>query len=334
VKRRAALLPALVAVVLVRNAVAAPVTALAFSSNSEVLAAASGRTVALHSPLTGEKLNSLACENERVLALTFQPGGSMLAVGAGMPGEKGSVRLLDWRRQKWLGVIETNSDVVTGVAFSPNGKLLAVASADYSAAVYEIADHNARLVKVFGLTGHSGAVQAIAFSPDAQTLVTASGDRSLKVWSAADGKLVHSFGQHTEAVQALAFRPVPSEWPDAPPMCASGGDDRTVRVWQPTIGRMVRIVRDHEGPVLALVFAPNGQALFSAGREGIVRRIDADSDAVLDECRASSDWIYSLAISPDGRTLATGDWAGVTRCWHVGEKGLTPVKTIVESETR
>src|SRR5436190_12891798 len=97
----------------VRNAVAAPVTALAFSPNGEVLASASGRTLALHSPLTGEKLNSLSCENERAVALAFQPRGALLAVGTGMPGENGSVRLLDWRQQKWLGAIETNSDVVT-----------------------------------------------------------------------------------------------------------------------------------------------------------------------------------------------------------------------------
>jgi len=331
VKQRAALLLALVAALFVRNAAPAPVTALAFSSDGEVLAAASGRTVALLSPITGEKLNSFSCEHQHAVALAFQPNGILLAVGTGIPGEKGGVRFLDWRQPKRLSEITTNSDVVTCVAFSPTGKLIAVASADHSAAVYQVAADDGRLTQVFALDGHSAAVQAIAFSPDAQTLVIASLDRSLKVWSAADGKLIRSFGQHTEAVQALAFRPVTS---DAPPICASGSDDRTVRVWQPTIGRMMRIVRRHEGPVLALVFSPNGRALFSAGQEGIVRRIDADSDAVLDECRASSDWIYSLAISPDGRTLATGDWAGVTRCWHVGEKGLTPVKTTVESETR
>ena len=331
-KQRAALLLALVAALLVRDAIAAPVTALAFSSNGEVLAAASARAVTLHLPLTGEKLNSLSCENERAVALAFQPRGALLAVGTGMPGEKGSVRFLDWRQQKWLAAIETNSDVVTCVAFSPNGKLLAVASADYSAAVYEIADDNARLNKVFGLSGHSGAVQAIAFSPDAQTLVTASVDRSLKVWSAADGRLIRSCGQHADAVQALAFRPVSSHHSDAPQICASSGDDRTVRVWQPTIGRMVRIVRHHEGPVLALAFTPDGRGLFSAGQEGIVRRIDANSDAVLHECRASSDWIYSLAISPDGLTLATGDWAGETRCWKVGEHELTPIKAPLDRD--
>jgi len=84
--------------------------------------------------------------------------------------------------------------------------------------------------------------------------------------------------------------------------------------------------------VSALVFTPDGRGLFSAGEEGIVRRIDANSDAVLNECRASSDWIYSLAISPDGRTLATGDWKGETRLWIVGERELTPFETKPESK--
>jgi WD40 repeat protein len=73
---------------------------------------------------------------------------------------------------------------------------------------------------------------------------------------------------------------------------------------------MVRIVRGHESPILALTFAPDGRSLFSAGHEGIVRQIDADSDAVLSQWQASSDWIHHFALSPDGRYLATGDWAG------------------------
>jgi WD40 repeat protein len=308
------LLPALVAVLLVRDAIAAPVTALAFSSNGEVFAAASGLTVALYSPLTGEKLNSLSCENERLLALAFQPGGSVLAVGTGTPGEKGGVRLLDWRQQKWLGAIAANSDVVTCVAFSPNGKLLATSSADYSATVYEIADDNARLIKVFGLTGHSGAVQAIAFSPDAQTLLTASADRSLKVWSAADGRLIRSFGQHTDSVHALAFRPTSSAKPDAAPICASGSDDRTAACGSRRLAAW-RIVTPRGAVFAGLHSRRTG--LFSAGEEGIVRRIDANSDAVLNECRAVIRLIYSLAISPDGWTLATV--IGKGGAWIVGE---------------
>lgn len=317
---------ALVPLLLALEASAAPVTALAFSPDGSVLADASGRNVTLRSGATGRKTASFSFEGERALALAFQPNGTLLAVGTGTPGEKGGVRLLDWRPQKWLGTLATNSDVVTSVAFSPDGKLLAVASADKSAVVYRVEAGGAKLSQAVALTGHSAAVQAIVFSPDGRMLVTASVDRSLKVWSAAEGKLIRSFGQHTDALQALAFRPLIPDRPDAPPYCASGGDDRTVRVWQPTVGRMVRIIRKHDGPVLALAFAPDGVTFFSAGKEGLIRRIDADSDEILGDWGASIEWVYSLAISPDGRMLACGDWSGVVRRWSILEKEILPLR--------
>jgi WD40 repeat protein len=72
----------------------------------------------------------------------------------------------------------------------------------------------------------------------------------------------------------------------------------------------MRIVRNHQGPVLALAWSPDGRQLFSAGHEGLTRRIDGDSDAVQQEWRSGADWIYALAVSPDGSTLAVGDWSG------------------------
>lgn len=309
----------------ITDAFSAPATSLAFNPDGSVIASASGQHVTLLSAATGDESGSFTFDGERALTVAFQPGGSLLAVGTGIPGEKGGVYMVNWLMGKRAGPLATNADAVTCVAFSPDGKLLAVASADKSAHIFRIETYGAKLVPVFALTGHSAAVQAIAYSPDGQTLVTASVDRSLKVWSAADGKLIRSFGQHTDAVQALAFRPVVQDRPDAPPYCASGGDDRTVRVWQPTVGRMVRIVRRHDGPVLALAFTPDGRSLFSASKEGIIRRIDADSDEVLGEFRGSTDWIYALAISPDGRMLVSGDWAGKVQRWSIGEKEINSI---------
>ena len=285
---------------------AAPVTALAFSRDGATLAAAAGDQVLLRSPVSGAALEAIPCTGMRVATLAFSPDGALLAVGGGTPGETGEVRLLDWQTRKWLGSFSENHDIITGIAFSPEGQRLATACADHSARVHAIENHGQRAIPQLVLTGHSGAVQAVAFSPDGTLLITASMDRSIKVWSATDGKLVRSLGQHTDAIQCLAFRPLTA----GQPQCATAGDDRTVRIWQPVIGRMMRIVRGHQSPIVALAFAPDGRSLFSAGQEGIVRQIDADSDAVLSEWPASTDWIHCLAISPDGRHLATGDWAG------------------------
>jgi WD40 repeat protein len=73
---------------------------------------------------------------------------------------------------------------------------------------------------------------------------------------------------------------------------------------------MVRIVRGFRGPVLALAYAPDGSRLYAAGSEGRIRMIDADSDGILAERQVTREWIHSLAVSPDGRTVAAGDSAG------------------------
>ena len=306
-----------------RCAHAAPVTALAFSPDGSMLAAASGSNVSLHStsPWMKEQ-TTFPCAKDRAVAVAFQPAGALLAIGSGVPGESGAVQLIDWRQKRRLALTSNNTDVITQVAFSPDGKHLATASADKTAAVYRIEESGQTLAPAFALSGHSAAVRSIAFGPDGTTIVTASVDRSLKVWSTIDGSLLRSLGQHTDAVQCLAFRPASPDRAEVPAYCASGGDERAVRVWQPTIGRMVRIVRRHNGPVLALAFTPDGRSLFCAGQEGLIRRIYADSDEVLGEWRASNEWIYSLAISPDGRTLATGDWAGQINRWWIGEGGI------------
>jgi WD40 repeat protein len=147
--------------------------------------------------------------------------------------------------------------------------------------------------------------------------VTASADRSLKVWSAEDGRLRRSFSHHTEAVHAVVFRPRTKAAGESPVQCASASDDATVRIWQPGIGRMVRIVRHHEGPVFALAYTPEGDALYSAGKEGVIRRIDTESDEILGQWKGHNEPVYRIVISPDGKHLASGDWAGKVQLWRI-----------------
>lgn len=289
-----------------------PITALSFSPDGHYLVSTGDRCLSVRSPRDASVRRRVACDLMMIRSLAFSPNGRLLAVGGGEPGVQGEVRLLTWPEGKMVNRLTNHTDLVTQVAFDATGNSLGVASVDRTADVWSCDEHGTT-ARSSMLVGHAGPVLSIGFSSSGQSVVTVSADRSVKVWSRDGGRLQRSLSQHTEAVHALAFRPAAGANEHVPSLCATAGDDHTVRIWQPDIGRMIRIVRQHEGPVFALAWARDGSTLFSAGREGIIRAIDGDSDTLQAQWKAHQDWVYILAVSPDGATLASGDWSGEVR---------------------
>lgn len=231
---------------------------------------------------------SVAVELDHVHAAAFSPDGKLLALAGGAPAREGVVELWSAAADKRLARIVGHADVITDVAWI-DAERFATAGADRMVRLWRVGSEKATAE----LAGHSGSVLCLALSPDGKLLCSGSADQTIRVWDVGSGKPLRSLNNHLGAVYALAYRP--GVEPARPAYLASTGADNTVRIWQPSIGRMVRIIR-RPSAGHALAWERDGSRLIAGSADGTATWIDAESDEVLGQRKASAFRITGLAV--------------------------------------
>jgi len=195
---------------------------------------------------------------------------------------------------------------VCGVAFSPDGRLLATASYDMTARLWDPATGE----HLRTLTGHTGWIRGVAFSPDGRLLATTSDDKTARLWDPATRKRPRTLTGHDDAVWGVAFSP------DGRLLAtASGSDDKTVRLWDPATGKRRRTLTGHTGWIRGVAFSPDGRLLATASFDMTARLWDPATGEHLRTLTGHDDAVWGVAFSPDGRLLATASDDATARLW-------------------
>ena len=316
----------------------------AYSPDGKLLAVASSLGIWLYAAETGEALDLLTMSGAAyVRNVYFSPNGQILL----SRDSNGSAFVWDAVTREYLHRLESDRwgiyrDAVTreylhrlgrggyDIAFSPDGRTVAVASSDAgwgSIHFYDVvtgehlrtiedeqtAERNDRL-NLQGLTtihaGIYGGVGSLSFRPDSKMLASGHSDGNIRFWSVDTGELLKTFAAHASGVEFVAFHP------DGKTLASSGRLDGTLRIWDADTGELLHTLTGHTGWIHSLSFRPDGKTLASTSHDETIRIWDATTGEHLHTLTGHTDAVYSVSFHPNGKTIASVSEDATLRIWN------------------
>ena len=173
---------------------------------------------------------------------------------------------------------------VAAIAYSPDGALLASASADATIKIWDATSGK----PLHTLRGHLAGVSCLAWSPIPSSSFSAAG---------------------------------PITNPTTEYLLATGSDDKTIRLWRitrHTAKPHPTALLSHHNYILCLAFSPKGNILVSGSTDEAVILWSVRSCTPLRILPAHNDPVYGVDFSSDGTLVASCSSDGLIRIWDTG----------------
>ncbi len=216
--------------------------------------------------------------------------------------------------------LDTFSKVLS-VAFSPNGRFLAIGDTNDQIFIWEVTENRPVLRQI--LLSNSHWVRAITFSPDSKMIAIGGEDGKVYLREIETAKQIAVFEGHIDRVRSLTFS-------HDGKFIASSSDDRTVRIWDLNRRQLINVSIQHQDKVRIVVFHPDGKTLISASQDNYIQiwKINSESAQFVRSLtlpipflprpkKNTANLLRAIVINPDGKIIATGNDDGIVRFWNL-----------------
>lgn len=243
-----------------------------------------------------------------------------------------------------IAVLPAANHWVTSLAFSAEGKLLAVGSRE-TVKVYSVADQKLETLlddlkgqvralafstdgsqlavgcyqslQLWDMTSeqpklvreskaHRGYVTGIAYSPDGQRIVSSSDDETAQIQSASDAGMPVALNGHKYSVNAAAWSR------DGQRVATAAGDDTRitkpgeVKVWDAATGQELFSLGDHKRATMTVAFSPDANILASGGLDEKVILTDLETQQAIGSFNGHQRPVNCVLFHPNGQTVISG----------------------------
>lgn len=277
-----------------------------------------GRFVYVWDALTGDVQEVTRLDIDEVTSVSWIRQGTHLAVGT----LKGYVQIWDVEKGQRLRQMVGHSDRASSLSW--NEHILSSGSRDYS-----ILHRDVRVPEPYieRLSVHTGEVCGLRWNLETNQLASGCNGNQLIVWDNLSTRPLHRFNDHTAAVKALAWSPHQRG------LLASGGgsSDRSIRFWNTLTGRNIS-THQTSSQVCNLAWSLNTRELISTHgySDNYVALWKYPQMETVATLTGHAVRVLYLAMSPDGKSIATGAGDETLRLWSINDgtqarENITPL---------
>ncbi len=304
-------------------------------------------TVARGPRLSLEFIRSIPGHNQYVFYVKFSPSGELLASGSA----DNTVRIWNYSTGTELKRIKERYLEIWGIPvdYSPDGHYLVIGSYETLKVLDATKDYEAVASKF----AHKGGIQSLVVTPDSQQVITVGVDGNLSVWDIETLQLIKTVKAHSVEIWNVCINPAgtllitgaedstakiwnfPSlelkreiryhSYPIEYVRFSRDGNkfllasaDGTVSVWRTSqLNDPMSVLRGHIGSVLVATFSADGNYVFSGGDDDDIYVFEANSGNIIDRYNEHMGDVMSLAVSPNGKFLASGSRDKTIKIWSI-----------------